>query len=225
MKVGNVILAIFLWLCIPAAFFFGFLFGIFTFNPFLLILFAFGLPILFFILGLVVLLSGREKETYRKIETRQPDRICLQCGRAIPVDANICPYCGKSLYSPEKQKTEPSATVEELRENKEINKLINKIHQGKYQERIDSIKALGALGDKTAVEPLLEIIKQRPRDESTVPLILKALGEIGDSSTIEPLTGIRKNTSKHLDKNFADTIQSLSSAKKPQKSKKKKGKK
>ena len=107
-------------------------------------------------------------------------------------------------------------------DNDDVNKLINDIYQGNYRERIDSIKALGALGDNTAVKPLLDIVTKRPRDESTVPLILQALVEIGDSSAIEPLTDIRKNTSKYLDKNFAETIQLLSSAKKPQKSRKEK---
>jgi hypothetical protein len=26
-----------------------------------------------------------------------PDRICPNCGRGIPFDANICPYCGKKF--------------------------------------------------------------------------------------------------------------------------------
>lgn len=26
-----------------------------------------------------------------------PDRICINCGRGIPFDARICPYCGKKF--------------------------------------------------------------------------------------------------------------------------------
>jgi hypothetical protein len=27
----------------------------------------------------------------------QPQRFCVNCGRAVPVDAKYCPYCGKEL--------------------------------------------------------------------------------------------------------------------------------
>ncbi|MCX6672143.1 MAG: hypothetical protein NTX92_09515, partial [Euryarchaeota archaeon] len=58
MKTGNVILAIFLWLCIPLSFGIGFLFGVFGGGPMCII----GPPLLFFILGLIALLTGMEKK-------------------------------------------------------------------------------------------------------------------------------------------------------------------
>jgi len=30
-------------------------------------------------------------------EVSEPDRRCPSCGRAIPFDANVCPYCGKKF--------------------------------------------------------------------------------------------------------------------------------
>jgi uncharacterized membrane protein len=61
MKTGNVILAIFLWLCIPASFIFGGLFGLFGGGIGGGVICAIGAPLIFFILGLIVLLTGREK--------------------------------------------------------------------------------------------------------------------------------------------------------------------
>jgi len=31
------------------------------------------------------------------ISDKKSDRYCPSCGRAIPFDANICPYCGKNF--------------------------------------------------------------------------------------------------------------------------------
>lgn len=29
--------------------------------------------------------------------SKEPDRRCPECGRGIPFDAKICPYCGKKF--------------------------------------------------------------------------------------------------------------------------------
>lgn len=31
------------------------------------------------------------------ISNKKSDRYCPECGRGIPFDANICPYCGKKF--------------------------------------------------------------------------------------------------------------------------------
>jgi len=37
----------------------------------------------------------RFMEDFRKIaESREKSRNCVKCGRSIPWDANLCPYCG-----------------------------------------------------------------------------------------------------------------------------------
>lgn len=97
MKIGNVILAIFLWIMIPVAFVIGVALGFLTFNPVMVIILGFGGPILLFILGLIVLLSGRETEPYKPPVQKKDDRRCPECGRVIPFDAKICPYCGKKF--------------------------------------------------------------------------------------------------------------------------------
>jgi hypothetical protein len=61
MKIGNVILAIFLWLCIPASFAIGVIFGLFTGGVGGGVICAIGAPLIFFILGTIALLTGMEK--------------------------------------------------------------------------------------------------------------------------------------------------------------------
>ncbi len=59
--------------------------------------------LLFGLIGLIVWLIVRPPEPsfYEKKATeREPehrDRICPSCGRTIPFDAKVCPYCGKNF--------------------------------------------------------------------------------------------------------------------------------
>lgn len=111
MKTGNVILAIFLFLCIPASFVFGGFFGLLgggTGGGFICAIIA---PIVFFLLGIIALITGMESDTitqsqqyfypqqtvYPQQTQHGPDRRCPKCGRVIPMDANICPYCSKDF--------------------------------------------------------------------------------------------------------------------------------
>lgn len=65
-------------------------------------------PIYFFIVLLfipVIIILLKYKTVYAKESTRQTQyidyrgRMCPNCGRPIPFDANICPYCGKKFES------------------------------------------------------------------------------------------------------------------------------
>lgn len=99
MKAGNVILAIFLWLCIPAIVLLGILSAIpysLSGGPDTGFTCICGPAILVFVIGLIVLIMGQEK-TKEKQQPIYPKRRCPQCGRIIPEDAKICPYCGKKL--------------------------------------------------------------------------------------------------------------------------------
>jgi predicted permease len=62
------------------------------------------------ILLIIALLFGRKRtvqtvKTYTTVESPSPviieqsqsDRRCPNCGRAIPLDARICPYCSKKF--------------------------------------------------------------------------------------------------------------------------------
>jgi MFS family permease len=61
--------------------------------------------LLFGIIGLIVWLIVRPPEPsfYEKKaaqpQPQQQDRNCPECGRNIPMDANVCPYCGKKFGS------------------------------------------------------------------------------------------------------------------------------
>ena len=103
MKTGNVILAIFLWLCIPASFFFGGFFGYFGGGTEGAAICAIITPILLFILGIIALVTGMEKQpihtTYQSIQNQASSqgRNCPNCGQIIPFDAHFCSYCGKNF--------------------------------------------------------------------------------------------------------------------------------
>jgi hypothetical protein len=105
MKLGNVILAIFLWLCIPASFVFGAM-G-YAFGGRQICMFV---PVLLFILGIVALITGRE--TKQKQENQLHDSSiylgevqCPHClnevmiGRAdVDREQKICPHCGQTFF-------------------------------------------------------------------------------------------------------------------------------
>jgi hypothetical protein len=86
MKTGNVILAIFLWLCIPGSFVISLLFGVF--GGVYMFLIGLGAPLLFFILGLIVLLTGMEKKplppSVQPIIVQQPIQPSSQQQVVIP---------------------------------------------------------------------------------------------------------------------------------------------
>ncbi len=97
MKIGNVILAIFLWLCIPATFFIGAITSAFGGRSSGGEICAIIGPLLLFILGLIILIKGIESNKHNKTNIQQnhpkDDRRCPKCGRIIPMDSRICPYC------------------------------------------------------------------------------------------------------------------------------------
>jgi len=97
MKVGNVILAIFLWLCIPASLVLGIMSFAFSTigggNATEGVVCMIGGPLILFILGLVILIKGMDEPKHAT--SKHEERICPNCGRVIPLDAKICPYCSK----------------------------------------------------------------------------------------------------------------------------------
>ena len=105
MKTGNVILAIFLWLCIPASFVLGIMSfalsnigGTTTTEGVVCMI---GGPLILFILGLVVLITGMDKPKHAT--SKHEDRFCPNCGRVIPLDAKMCPYCGNDFQTISKE--------------------------------------------------------------------------------------------------------------------------
>lgn len=53
--------------------------------------------ILLGIIGIIIWLAIRPPIGGEK---QEPDRRCPNCGRAIPIDARICPYCSKNFEQP-----------------------------------------------------------------------------------------------------------------------------
>lgn len=65
-----------------------------------------GISIIFGFMGVLLLFAGaivydisvgREKEKKELKNEVSKDRYCPGCGRAIPFDALLCPYCGKKF--------------------------------------------------------------------------------------------------------------------------------
>ena len=77
---------------------------------------TFGLGIIctwpLILIGIIILIVGAilPEERTHVIQHQQPvvvqqqnpqsNRYCPSCGRAIPFDVNVCPYCGKNFRGP-----------------------------------------------------------------------------------------------------------------------------
>jgi len=64
-------------------------------------------PVVWFIIGLILGIIGliiwyliRPKTFKEETKKKDTDRICPNCGRVIPLDAMVCPYCGKDFRPP-----------------------------------------------------------------------------------------------------------------------------
>jgi RNA polymerase subunit RPABC4/transcription elongation factor Spt4 len=115
MKVGNVILAIFLWLCIPASLLvsvFATLGGASATEGVICMI---GAPLILFILGLVILIKGMDKPKHTT--SKHEERFCPNCGRVIPLDAKMCPYCGNDFQSISKENKVKFIVKDEVEKN------------------------------------------------------------------------------------------------------------
>jgi len=65
--------------------------GIICAGPLILI------GIFLFLLGFVLPHEGRQGPVPPPPEGPRDKRYCTNCGREIPLDANVCPYCGKDF--------------------------------------------------------------------------------------------------------------------------------
>ena len=95
MKLGNVVLGLLIWVI-------GALVSVFFGLPVAAsgggsssVCITMIIPLLIaFILGLIVIIKGREKEL-APIQSlvSKSIRYCPKCGREIPFDSTVCPYC------------------------------------------------------------------------------------------------------------------------------------
>ena len=92
-------------------------------------MFQFICGIIGFIIFIFIVLAilNTSKNTKKMVEaqssqssSRSSDRYCPECGRAIPFDAEICPYCGKQFLSLKEEKKKPE-TDEKKKEKDDVN--------------------------------------------------------------------------------------------------------
>ena len=120
MKTGNVILAIFLWLLIPASLVLGIMsFAFSTIGGGTAtegVVCMIGGPLILFILGLVALITGMDKS--KPATSKHEERLCHNCGRHIPLDAKMCPYCGNDFQTISKEDENQFTEVEKGKSEK-----------------------------------------------------------------------------------------------------------
>lgn len=95
--------------------------------------------------------------------------------------------------------------VEKLKAQGNVNGLIKAlsykkgkctIDGGEHHIRKNAAEALGLIGDRQAVEPLIAVLKyDHPYDKDVCYNAIRALGAIGDSRAFDPLIAILNNTS------------------------------
>ncbi len=79
------------------------------------------------VVGIIILLSGvfytrtstydvpRHIKIVNKKKKRDDDIRCTNCGRVIPIDAKICPYCSKKLIEDVKEINDSNSPIEILK--------------------------------------------------------------------------------------------------------------
>ena len=117
MKTGNVILAIFLWLLIPVVGLFSGIGGAMSGGSDDASICCFTSTGILFIIGLAVLLMGRETSGFasRGSTSTINERFCPNCGRVIPYTSNICPFCKKDFKAHLKDDKDKSEEKEEVK--------------------------------------------------------------------------------------------------------------
>ena len=93
MKTGNVILAVVIWMIGGlVSFFFGLPAVVMDMQETCIL--ALLIYLISLIIGVIVIYKGRETTSQASAQTSsKPMRHCPKCGRQIPFDAVICPYC------------------------------------------------------------------------------------------------------------------------------------
>ena len=77
--------------------------------------------------------------------------------------------------------------------------------------RANTVRALGELGDKSAVKPLINALSDS--DSSVRSVATRALGELGDKSAVEPLIDALADSEVHVRGNAARALEKLGATK------------
>jgi len=79
----------------------------------------------------------------------------------------------------------------------DIRSLITQVESGDMGQRINAARALGQLGDKRAVDPLVACLRDtQTRNPILKMTVAEALGDIGDARAVEPLIACLNNTNQ-----------------------------
>lgn len=83
-----------------------------------------------------------------------------------------------------------SPSVRELKAKRDVEGLIKALEDGREKVRQIAAKALGEIGDKRAVEPLIRLLEHESEYGVVLRTAVDALGNIGDKRAVTPLTRI-----------------------------------
>jgi HEAT repeat protein len=76
------------------------------------------------------------------------------------------------------------------------------VRDRRWWVRVDTVKTLGQIGDARAVEPLLRLLKDYPKDKKDWFYVHKeaifALGQIGDARAVESLIALSKSSNRFI---------------------------
>jgi len=103
---------------------------------------------------------------------------------------------------------------EQIRKKQKAAGLIAELKAGEKDKREEAARALGEMGDKAAVEPLLECLRcddpsPASQQASLQVAVIVALGKIRDKRAIGPLTGYLKSEKYDVRKSTAEALVSL----------------
>ena len=96
---------------------------------------------------------------------------------------------------------EKSYDIDTLFKKRDIDGLLDAMHNGNWDEHIEAIKALGNLGNKKAVEPLSDLLHKNPTHEGRAHHILASLEKLGYKKKLDKHS-VRAIFADELDKFF-----------------------
>ena len=95
--------------------------------------------------------------------------------------------------------------IEKLKEKKDVESLIKALqYKGDLDVRSEAVEAVGKIGDKRAVEPLIQALNDENKYVREGAAL--ALAEIGDKRAVEPLIQALNDKDENVRAEAADTL-------------------
>ena len=111
---------------------------------------------------------------------KEPQQICLACFQLIPLDEQICPYCGADLAS--------------LSEHDYRSKLLNALFHPSADVRMRVIFVLGCLGEPEVADDLVACALRNPLDVVGALEIITSLGMLKDAEVVRVALSVLKDS-------------------------------